>query len=207
MCHKQEGQPQQKELPYFDIEGAYGGWQAWFTDRWMKIGGCAAVTACDVCIYLQLYRGMQRLYPFAIQHLTQADYVRFGMQMKPYLRPRYSGVDRLDLYITGLGGYLYDHGVMLGLVPWEGEHSEAETRRVIRRQIDAGLPIPCLLLRHQDPALQDITWHWFMLTGYLCYEDMFFVKVVTYGSWRWLNLHLLWQTGYARKGGLVLLRD
>ena len=205
MCHKQDGQPQQKELPYFDIEGAYGGWQAWFTDRWMKIGGCAAVTACDVCIYLQLYRGMQRLYPFAIQHLTQADYVRFGMQMKPYLRPRYSGVDRLDLYITGLGGYLYDHGVMLGLVPWEGEHSEAETRRVIRRQIDAGLPIPCLLLRHQDPALQDITWHW--LTGYLCYEDMFFVKVVTYGSWRWLNLHLLWQTGYARKGGLVLLRD
>ena len=69
------------------------------------------------------------------------------------------------------------------------------------------VPIPCLLLRHQDPALQDITWHWFMLTGYLCYEDMFFVKVVTYGSWRWLNLHLLWQTGYARKGGLVLLRD
>lgn len=46
-----EQQVTQKELPYFDLEGAYGGWQVWFADRWMKIGGCAAVTACDVSIY------------------------------------------------------------------------------------------------------------------------------------------------------------
>lgn len=202
-----EQQVTQKELPYFDLEGAYGGWQVWFPERWMRIGGCAAVTACDVSIYLALYRGLPQLYPFDLQHLTRADYVRFGMMMKPYLRPRYMGVDKLSLFIEGFGGYLYDRGVTLSLVPWEGEHEEAATVRQIRRQIDAGLPIPCLLLRHQALAMQDYTWHWFLLTGYLSCGGQFFVKVVTYGSWRWLDFHLLWQTGYTRKGGLVLLRD
>lgn len=37
-----------KELQYFKIEGAWGGSQEWFSDRMMRLGGCAAVTACDV---------------------------------------------------------------------------------------------------------------------------------------------------------------
>ena len=42
----------QKELDYFTIEHSYGGNQDWFWDPMMKIGGCAALTACDSCIYL-----------------------------------------------------------------------------------------------------------------------------------------------------------
>ena len=33
------------------------------------------------------------------------------------------------------------------------------------------------------------------------------VKAVTYGSFEWLDFAKLWNTGYDRKGGLVLLRD
>ena len=43
-----------KELEYFYIGKAYGGNQEWFFDAMMRIGGCAAVTACDSCIYLSL---------------------------------------------------------------------------------------------------------------------------------------------------------
>jgi len=38
-----------RELPYFSIEGAFGGSQEWFThDWWMRKGGCAAVTATEM---------------------------------------------------------------------------------------------------------------------------------------------------------------
>lgn len=37
-----------KELDHFCVGEYYGGDQEWFSDSWMKIGGCAAVTACDL---------------------------------------------------------------------------------------------------------------------------------------------------------------
>lgn len=43
-----------KTLDYFMIEGAVGGNQEWFKNVVMYIGGCAAATACDCCIYLYL---------------------------------------------------------------------------------------------------------------------------------------------------------
>ena len=46
-----------KELDYFWIDSAYGGIQDWFPERMMRLGGCAIVTACDSCIYLQKHRG------------------------------------------------------------------------------------------------------------------------------------------------------
>lgn len=199
----------QKELPYLDIEGAYGGFQLWFRgDRWMKIGGCAAVTACDTSIYLQKYRGVPNLYPYDIEHLTKADYVKFGMTMKRYIGPRWMGVDKLSLFINGFGGYLYDRGVStVTMVPWEGEHTEADTTAVIRHQVDAGLPLPCLNLRHWHPIMEDIVWHWFMIVGYMERDGLFFVKIATYGTSRWINFHIFWNTGFSRKGGLILLRD
>ena len=47
-----------KELDYIQVDDALGGNQDWFWDPFMKGGGCAAVTACDVCIYLQDKRGI-----------------------------------------------------------------------------------------------------------------------------------------------------
>ena len=55
-----------KELPYFRVEGAFGGSQDWFTqDRWMKRGGCAAITATDCSLYFSLYKGRKAACPQA----------------------------------------------------------------------------------------------------------------------------------------------
>ena len=42
------------ELDYIQIEDGLGGNQDWFPEWDMYHGGCAAVTACDLCIYLAL---------------------------------------------------------------------------------------------------------------------------------------------------------
>ena len=77
-----------KQLDYFEIEGEFGGNQDWFTNVVMHIGGCAAATACDSCIYFAREKGMKHLYPYAPYDLSKRDYKSFSMKMKPYLKPR-----------------------------------------------------------------------------------------------------------------------
>ena len=192
-----------KELPHFHIGKSLGGQQEWYsriTDFGMHVGGCAAITACDCSIYFAKYFGL-KIYPFDLQNITQIEYLEFGRIMEPYLYPRWSG----EIYLDGYGKFLHDHGVEnLKLYPWSGENNFSDTQQIICRQIDALCPIPCLTLNHQSPALQDYVWHWFILNGYEFRGEKFFVKAVSYGVGRWFDLSTLWDTGFQRKGGLIL---
>ena len=98
-----------RQLEYFMIDGAVGGNQEWFRNVVMYMGGCAAATACDCCIYFAR-QGEEHLYPYDIQNLTKEDYIQFGMKMKPYIRPRVGGVKKLSMFIEGFSRYLADRG-------------------------------------------------------------------------------------------------
>ena len=202
---KGEAKLTKKELEYFYIDNSYGGNQDWFLDFMMHLGGCAAVTACDSAIYLARNFQIEHIYPFDKNHLTKKEYIKFSRIMKPFLRPRRGGVDRLELYTDGFAVYLKQQGVKnLFMEPFRGEHSaEAAWDRIVM-QIDQGLPIPYLLLRHQRPELNDYVWHWFLLIGYE--EEEKRVKTVTYGEAQWLDFQLLWDTGETPKGGIILYR-
>ncbi|MEA4923053.1 MAG: hypothetical protein VB031_06750 [Eubacteriaceae bacterium] len=198
-----------KELEYFRIEGSYGGNQDWFRDYMMKIGGCAAVTACDSSIYFDMYKGT-RLYPNDIEHLTRRDYVDFSKIMKPYLRPRWKGINTLELYMDGFGRYISDRANRVGfqvpvsMSPFRGSEPYAAAESKIIQQIYAGMPVPFLTLHHKDPALSYYEWHWFLLTGYDRSGGSFAVKAVTYGSPHILDFAQLWDTGYEEKGGMII---
>ncbi len=196
-----------RELPYFEIGTSYGGCQDWFTDYWMKIGGCAAATACDSSICLARNLGYPALYPYDAGEITKEDYIRFAERMKPYLRPRAGGVDRLDLYITGFGSYLSNCGECdVRMEALEGSQPVAVAKESLTAQIDMGLPVPCLILNHVRPAIKEYEWHWFLLNGYERTGDRLMVKAVTYGEYEWLDMDELWDTGYQRRGGLILYR-
>ncbi|MBE8950319.1 MAG: hypothetical protein SR3Q1_06945 [Quinella sp. 3Q1] len=196
-----------KELPHFYIGESLGGQQKWYsriTDFAMNVGGCAAVSACDCAIYFAKYFGLRGLYPFDLENISREDYLRFGKIMELYLYPRWTGVDKLEIYLDGFGRFLQERGVDLKLSGWSGENNFDDTRKIICRQIDAGILIPCLNLKHKAAELQKYVWHWFILNGYEVRGENFFVKAVSYGIGRWINFATLWETGYERKGGLIL---
>lgn len=198
------------QLQYFSIEGAIGGNQEWFSNVVMYMGGCAAVTACDSCIYLASQNKFRQLYPFAIEHLTKEDYIQFGMMMKPYLKPRVGGVKKLAMYIEGFEKYLQEVGTGEGLLTMQafsGEHTVEEAAEVIKEQIDLGFPVPYLMLRHQNPEYKDFVWHWFLCYGYEETEEDFRITVATYGEATAFSLKDLWETGYEEKGGLILYHE
>ena len=197
------------ELNYFWVGSSYGGNQGKLPDFFMRMGGCAAVTACDSCIYLKLYKNKKALCPLSGNQLKGRDYIEVLNAVKPWLRPRIMGIDRLDLFISGFKNYMDKVGqVGLEVLPWTGEHSLKDTGDVICRQIDEGFPIPALVLRHKAPEMKPYVWHWFMLTGYeRSSGGRIMVKAVTYGSAEWIDLAVLWDTGYERRGGLILYKE
>ena len=97
---------QEIRLPYFTIDGHFGGSQSWMLDPQMRLGGCAALTACDLCIQLSLFHGDTMLFPFFGQSLDKSLYRKFSAVMKPYLHPRMTGVDTLQLFLDGFGRHL-----------------------------------------------------------------------------------------------------
>lgn len=216
-----------KELEHFNIGQALGGSQDWFMDPFMKLGGCGAVTACDTCIWLAKSQGAEWLYPFDLQNLSRAEFLHFGRVMKPYLRPRSGGINRLELYIRGFSSYLRGRAEvwrqeqggsirMLRMSGFSGSRPAEEAWNAVTKQIDAGFPIPILILRHKEAELKDFVWHWFLLIGYSGEEEENvvpkgaasgrYVKAVTYGEWAWVDFDRLWDTGYEQKGGLILYR-
>lgn len=195
------------ELQLFKIGTSIGGNQDWFTDYWMKIGGCGAVTACDICIYLAKFFAKHDLYPYDLQNITKQDYIEFSNIMKPYLSPRMHGIDTLEIFMDGFKKYLYD--INEKGIEFTGVYSDASLQKfknLIRLQIDKKMPVPYLNLKHKDPDFRNYVWHWFWLAGYEEFENVFMVKAITYGSYHWLSLNKLWDSGYKQKGGIISLR-
>ncbi len=206
-----------RELDYFYIGESFGGNQDWCRDPMMHLGGCAALTACDICIYLARKKGLTHLYPFDAGQVTKKDYLRFSKLMKPYLRPRSRGVNRTGLYTDGFSRYLSDIGdTRIILDEFDGTVNVSDAWETVKSQIDDEMPVAYLMLQHRDKSLADFVWHWFLLVGYEeTGEDvmgpeeqknpMRKVKTATYGEGLWLDFDNLWKTGFDEKGGMVLI--
>ena len=196
-----------RELEHFYIGNSYGGNQGWFRSFMMRIGGCGAETACDSSLFFALNLGIEGIYPFDVHRLSKRDYVDFAHIMEKYLWPRMSGIDRTEIFVDGYAKYLRDRGVdSVSMTTLEGTEPYEAAAEAVMRQIDAGYPVPTLILNHRDRKYADYNWHWFLINGYEVSDDQstVLVKAVTYSSYEWLDLRRLWDTGHIRRGGLVL---
>lgn len=196
-----------KELRHFWVDGSYGWNQDWFADLFMRMGGCAAVTACDSCVYFALRRGMTDLIPFHAEgdSVPREDYLLLARKMKPCLHPRMRGIDKLEIYQEGLGRYLRDVGeTRLTVDAFHGEEPYEAAERRMAAQIDGGYPIPFLTLRHADRSLEFYEWHWYLLMGYDRRAEGTQVQAVTYSRRTWLDFRRLWNTGFSERGGMIL---
>ncbi len=196
-----------KELEYFYIGDSYGGNQEFFSGMMMKMGGCAAETICDACVYFAKYFGETVLYPYSLDPVKKEDYVALGETVRQYVWPRAGGVSKLSIYIDGIHKFFEDIGeTKLTAAPFSGDDPVDEAETVIRRQIDRGYPVPNLTLRHKDKSMDDYIWHWYMLNGYDLDPETgrMSVRAVTYSEWKWLDFATLWNTGNSEKGGFII---
>ena len=200
------------ELPYFNISRSYGGNQNWFLDFWMHIGGCGALTMCDLMIYMAMHRARSECTPFSTDQLTRRSYVRFGMQMKPYLKPRKTGIKDLKTFMDGAEDYLKDNSIEgIELEAFPGTRSYESAELVLKNQIDAGIPVPMLMLNHKRKEFSFFEWHWFLLVGYEDRKEgekvVCYAKAATYGKAHWIRFDRFWETGEEERGGLIIVKE
>ena len=198
-----------KVLDYFMIDNAPGGNQDDLIEWDMNRGGCGAVTACDVCMYLAgKYERFRTLYPNDPHNISRNDFINFAGMMKPYLFPRYHGIDFLETYICGFYDYLHSvNNTSLILEGLAGNVSYDIFEEAITEQLDRNFPVPYLMLMHHDKALDDFNWHWFNLAGYEETSSGLQVMTVTYGEYLWFSLRNMWDTGHHRKGGIIRIYE
>ena len=193
------------KIPYFNIEGTPGGNQEWFRDFWMHLGGCGALAACDLCVCLANNKGLRSALPFPADELTKDNYVRFGMIMKPYIRPRMGGVTKLSYFTDGCGAYLNRHGYQAEFRTLSGDKSYEEAKTFLKDSISNDLPVAYLNLSHRNPALKDLWWHWFSVTGYEESEERIKIFFHTYGEELSVDFEDLWKGALKPKGGMAAL--
>lgn len=196
-----------KELEHFYIGNSYGGNQDWFRTFMMRIGGCGAETACESSLYFALHKGIEGIYPFDTARLTKEDYVEFAHMMERYLWPRMTGINKLSIYIDGYSKYLKEHKLdSIRMTGFSGSEPYEKAVATLIAQIDAGYPVPMLILNHREPMLKDYVWHWFIINGYDLDEEggAVSVKTVNYSRYSWFDFHTMWESGHDHKGGLVL---
>lgn len=207
----------QKHLAKVLVDGAPGGNQKQLRDFFMRLGGCAAVTHCDMCLYFYAYCNLSSILPEKIAkacsrqkdtaeiNIPWSAYEEFTQYMKPYLRPRFQGVDRLEIFTDAANKYLSDHGVTgLEVDSLSADVSYNVFEETLVRQIDRDIPVPCLILRHKQKNLNDFSWHWFWFSGYKKTEERCLVETISYGQSHTFSLYELWRSEHKRKGGVIL---
>lgn len=194
-----------RELNHHYIGKSYGGNQDWFRTFMMRLGGCGAETACESSLYFAREFGFKNLYPFNCDEIKREEYVDFAHIMEGYLWPRITGINKLSIYVNGYIKYLRDTGEFrVDVSGFSGDHTYEEAAEVVKDQIDAGLPIPFLTLRHKDKTYSDYVWHWYLVNGYEETPEGLRVKAVTYSEYEWLDLKGLWNTGAKPTGGMII---
>lgn len=194
-----------KTIAHFYIHSDFGGNQQRMLDPLLYFGGCAALTACDLCIDLALHHGLEHLYPYNPKQIEIKEYRRFAGEMKTFLHPRIRGINQLGQWSDGFTAYLQskrENGVSLTAL--HAGTAQARAQTALCAQIDKGIPAPFLMLNNRQKALRDYVWHWFLITGYQWEETQLKVQAATYGSARWLPFSALWNTGYEKAGGMLL---
>lgn len=197
-----------KELEYYTIGDSFGGNQDWMHDWWMRIGGCAALTAVDSLICIERTFGIEGLCAVDPWSLTKDTYRDFGMIMKPYISPRFRGVDKLSIFVKGLGKYLAERSVKSILMEELSMSEDYSTAcEALTSQLDMNIPVPFLNLRHQDKEFKEFIWHWFILSGYKWEDGELYVKFTTYGGYEWHSFRKLWNSGCDEKGGMIIINS
>ena len=86
-----------------------------------------------------------------MERLSKKDYIEFSKIMKPYLKPRFSGIDKLEIYEEGCGKFLRERNekkITLKRISAEVPLEEFVTAAI--QQLDKQIPVPGLVLKHKN---------------------------------------------------------
>ncbi len=196
-----------KELDFISIDGYYGADQHWFENKFMRLAGCSAVAASELCAYLALhFDHLKKLYPFDAVHITKQDFIHFMNSMFNFVTPGIFGMRSIRRFAKCFMRYTSFVGVDVQISLLSGQNSVERAKKFIVQGIGEGYCILYLLLTHKNIEVDEYTWHWFTLTGYEQKEGSMTVDFASWGKKHTLDFDKLWKTDKIIRGGMVIVK-
>ena len=93
------------------------------------------------------------------------------LEMFSRMTPKIMGYPYAGKWGRAFRDYAAGRGVHITADVYDHWTDWREAFRFIREHIDAGVPVPMLVLYHRAPEMQDEIWHWILVTGYTEPED------------------------------------
>lgn len=138
----------------------FGGSQEYFAHPWRRMSGCAAVSAVNIAAFDGIGMEKKEVY-------TQEEYTDAMKRMfKEHMTSGMMGFPDPEKYISEYLAYAKEHGVSLS-VDRQFEREDADGAvSWICAYLKKDRPVVILILNHRDDTLDDIRWHWMVITGY-----------------------------------------
>jgi len=144
---------------------SFGGSQDWYEDRWMRLAGCASVAAANLAAFYRI--GVS---PDAFSHDAQLygreKYLELMRHMFSIMKPGIMGFPYADRFRSRFIDYAAGYGVKLSsevIFEWD---DAGQPLNFVKKSLQANDPPAMMVLRHQAPEIDELTWHWMVITAY-----------------------------------------
>ena len=152
----------------------YGGSQDWFPDGWKRMSGCGATAGAGAAAVLGLFDGVVGSGKhgedpdagIALDRFPKDAYVDLMLEMFSRMTPKMMGYPYAGKWGRAFRTYAAEHGAHIEADVYDHWTDWKEAFAFVREHIDAGVPVPMLVLYHRAPEMQDEIWHWILVTGY-----------------------------------------
>ena len=156
----------------------YGGSQDWFPDGWKRMSGCGATAGAGAAAVLAAnVPGAQALAgplaeaiggnpPESCGSVPKAAYVDLMLEMFSRMTPKMMGYPYAGKWGRAFRTYAGEKGVAAEADVYDRWERWQDAFAFVKTHIDAGIPVPMLVLYHRAPEMQDEIWHWILVTGY-----------------------------------------
>lgn len=186
-------------IPHFplvkDVKGnlCYGGDQHWFRTPFRRLAGCAPTSGANLAAFMRIGTEPDFVTEEGDPVWLMSHFQNLMDAMYEYLKPGFHGFPHSTIYQDHFLKFAADHGVKLTTTRRKGWPTEDEAFSFVKENIDGGIPVILLVLKHTAQEIEEDTWHWMTITGYSDVRRE--ILLSNYGRRQWMRVDAVFMPG------------
>lgn len=170
-----------KTIEIYDGDSVfYGANQYWYKKKLSAISGCGPTTASVAMAYLAAQNDACRnLYPYDMP-FKKDEFLDYMEDVRLAIKPKFGPMTDPDDFCQKCVDYAKDKSVDISYEVMDKSQTTDEVFEKIAQLVDNGILPALLILRNPHKEIDEYTWHWMTVTGYV--RDKKELIIATYGT-------------------------
>lgn len=179
----------------------YGPDQHWYKKKWDALSGCGPTTAAIVTAHMaQNIDSCKALYAYDFP-MDSETFLKHMDSIHNFVKPGAKGLTDPHFFGSKTVVYAASKSVKIDYKVMDRSYDFETVFGEIKGVIDKGILPSLLILRNPHKELDDFTWHWMPITGYI--EGTTKIIIATYGKRHILEFSKVWEQGKLHSADIV----